>query len=305
LLVDWDDPENRIAELERQQADANAAAAQPPSRRVTGGPISTARGELTADDVHNVAFSTPPRGKRGYDVGEVEAFRRRLEEHLRNPQAVGGLTAAEVDSVAFSKAAMGKRGYDQHEVDAFLDRVVQHLKRTNGFFEQQLTPDVGSQPGFPAATSGFRGHTGRRSKPRRYEWAFLPLAILAAAFSLVAFGIGVYDVHGYRVGTPTTAKVVSCVGGRRTASVACTGTWSVGGKSYAGRIEGDGKGYKVGSSLDVRVRGGSAYTATSGDTWFITGTWAGVFAVGGFLVFFFARRRPTDAAPTAGRHSRN
>jgi hypothetical protein len=54
--MDWDDPEMRIAELERQQADANAATAQPPSQPVTGGAMSTARGELTADDVHNVAF---------------------------------------------------------------------------------------------------------------------------------------------------------------------------------------------------------------------------------------------------------
>jgi DivIVA domain-containing protein len=304
--MDWDDPEKRIAELERQQADANAAAGQPPSRPVAGGPMSTARGELTADDVHNVAFSTPPSGKRGYDEGEVEAFLRCLEEHLRNPRAVGGLTAAQLDSVAFSKPGIGKRGYDPDEVDAFLERVVQQLRRTNGLFDQQLTPDVGSRPGFPAAHGGFRGHSGTRSKPRRYEWAFLPLAILAATFSLVAFGIGVYDVHGYRVGTPTTAKVVDCSGGRnKYSSVTCTGQWSVGGKSYTGRIAGDGKGYHVGSSLDVRVRGGSAYTATSGNMWFITGTWAGVFAVGGFFVFFFARRRPTDAAPTGGRHSRS
>jgi DivIVA domain-containing protein len=293
LLIDWDDPGERIAELERQQADANAAAGQPPSRGVTGGPMSTAGGELTADDVRNVVLSTPSRGKRGYDKGEVDAFLRRLEEHLRNPQAVGGLTAVELDSLAFSKPAIGKRGYDPDEVDAFLERAVQQLK-----------PDMGSRPGFAAAHGGFRGNSGTRSKPRRYEWAFLPLAILVTAFSLVAFGIGVYDVHGYRVGTPTTAKVVSCVGGRRTASVACTGTWSVGGKSYAGRIEGDGKGYQVGSPLDVRVLGDTAYTATSGNMWFIIGTWAGVFAVGGFFVFFFARRGPTDAAPTGGRHSR-
>jgi DivIVA domain-containing protein len=303
--MDWDDPEKRIAELERQQADANAAAAQPPSQPVTGGPMSTARGELTADDVHNVAFSTPPRGKRGYDDGEVEAFRRRLEEHLRNPQAVGGLTTAEVDSMAFSKPPIGKRGYDPNEVDAFLERAVQQLKRTNGLFEQQLKPDWESQPGFPAAPDGFRGHTGTRSKPRRVEWALLPLAILGAVLSLVAFGIGVYDVEGYRVGTPTTATVLDCHrNGNKHTPVYCTGQWSLGGKSYTGRIEGNSKGYHAGSSLDVRVRGGSAYTATSGKMWFIIGTGAGVLAVLAFFATFFAGRRPTDAAPTAGRHSR-
>ncbi len=303
--MDWDDPEKRIAELERLQADANAAAGQLPSRPVTGGSVSTGRGELTADDVHNVAFSTPPRGKRGYDEGEVEAFRPRLEEHLRNPQAVGGLTTAEVDSVAFPKAAIGKRGYDPHEVDAFLERAVQQLKRTNGLFEQQLRPDVGSQLGFPAAPGGFRGHTGKRSKRRRVEWAILPCAILMAVFSLAAFGVGVYDVYGYRVGTPMTATVLSCHrNGNKHTPLYCTGQWSLGGKSYTGRIEGDSKGYHVGSSLDVRVRGGSAYTATSGNMWFIVGTGAGVLAVVTFFATFFAGRRPTDAAPTAGRHSR-
>ena len=132
------------------------------------------------------------------------------------------------------------------------------------------------------------------------------LAILMAALSLVAFGIGVYDVYGYRVGTPTTAKVVSCYGnGNKHSSVTCTGQWNLGGKSYTGRIAGDSKGYHAGSSLDVRVRGDSAYTATSGNMWFFIGTWAGVLAVGTFFATFFAGRRPTDAAPTAGRHSRS
>jgi DivIVA domain-containing protein len=175
--------------------------------------MSTARGELTADDVHNVAFSAPPGGKRGYHEGEVAAFLRRLEEHLRNPQAVGGLTAAEVDSMAFSKPAFGNRGYDRDEVDAFLERGVEQLK-----------PDVESQPGFPAAPDGFRGHTGKRSKPRRVEWAVLPGAILVAVLSLVAFSVGVYDVHGYRVGTPTTATVVDChSNGNKHTPVYCTG----------------------------------------------------------------------------------
>jgi DivIVA domain-containing protein len=265
--------------------------------------MSSARGELTADDVHNVAFSAPPRGKRGYDEGEVEAFRRRLEEHLRNPQAVAGLTTAEVDSVAFSKPAIGRRGYDPHEVDAFLERAVQHLKRTNGPFERQLKPDVGSQPEFPAVPGGFRGHTGTRSTPRRFDMLFVFLAIVVAVFSLAAFGIGVYDVYAYRVGTPTTAKIVDCHGnGSKHGGVTCRGQWSVGGKSYTGRIAGDLKGHHVGSSLDVRVRGGSAYTAASGKMWFIIGTGMGALAVPCVLG---ARHRPTDAAKTPGRHSRN
>jgi hypothetical protein len=88
-----------------------------------------------------------------------------------------------------------------------------------------------------------------------------------AVLSLVAFSVGVYDVHGYRVGTPTTATVVDCSGaGNKHSAVFCTGQWSVDGKSYTGRIAGDSKGIHTGSSLDVRVRGGSAYTATSGNS---------------------------------------
>ena len=179
--MDQEDPEKRIAELERRLADAKATAGQLPSGPAAADPMSTARGELTADDVRNAAFSTPPRGKRGYNEAEVEAFRRRLEEHLRNPYAVGGLTAAEVGGVAFSKPAIGERGYDPAEVDAFVERAVQQLTRNHGPFEQQLKQDVGSEPEFAAAAGGLQDHPGKRSKRRRFEWAILPVAISASS----------------------------------------------------------------------------------------------------------------------------
>jgi DivIVA domain-containing protein len=298
LLSDCDYPEKRIAEQEHQQA-----AGQPPSRPVTGGPMSTARSELTADVVHNVAFSTPPRGKRGYDVGEVEAFRWRLEEDLRNPQAVGGLTAAEVDSVAFSKAAMGKRGYDQHEVDAFLDRVVQQLKRTNGLFEQHLKPDVGSQPGFPAATGGFRGHTGSRPERRRDRIATWLIVIILIGAPLVPLGIGVHHVYGYLSGTPTTATIVGCRASIRSIHKTCKATWDVDGESHTGTIEGGIGGYRPGSSLDVHVRGSSAYMATSGYLYF--GVAAGPSIIAVVLLFGQWRLRRPGAVAAPGRHSRS
>jgi DivIVA domain-containing protein len=34
----------------------------------------TAIGALTPTELHNVAFSTPPLGKRGYNEDEVDAF---------------------------------------------------------------------------------------------------------------------------------------------------------------------------------------------------------------------------------------
>jgi hypothetical protein len=59
--MDQDDPEKRIAELERQLADAKAAAGRDHSVEQPDAPTSTAensqRPRLTAADIHNVAFS--------------------------------------------------------------------------------------------------------------------------------------------------------------------------------------------------------------------------------------------------------
>jgi DivIVA domain-containing protein len=88
--------------------------------------------DLTADDAHNVAFSKPPIGKRGYNEDEVDAFLERVEQKLRNLNAPGGLSAAEVNSVVFSKPPIFKRGYNEDEVDAFLEQIARQLNRTNG-----------------------------------------------------------------------------------------------------------------------------------------------------------------------------
>jgi DivIVA domain-containing protein len=60
-----------------------------------------------------------------YDEGQVDAFLERVEQALRNPQAVGGLTAADIESMAFSRV---ERGYVAGEVDALLDRLAQQLR---------------------------------------------------------------------------------------------------------------------------------------------------------------------------------
>lgn len=263
--------------------------------------MSTAGGELTADGVHNVAFSTPPRGKRGYDEGAVDAFLERLEQHLRNPQTVW-LTAAEVDSVAFSKAAIGKRGYDQHEVDAFLDRVVQQLKRTNGIVEQQLRAGAAAQARFPAAAGGVGGRTGSRPERRRDRIAVRLVVIFFVGASLVPLGIGVHHVYGYLSGTPTTATIVGCHGSTRNIHKTCKATWDVDGESHTGTIEGNIGGYPPGSSLDVHVRGSGAYTATSAYLYF--GVAAGPTIIAVVLLFGLWRLRRPGAAVTPGRHAR-
>ncbi len=116
--MDQDDPEKRIAELERQLAEPRAA----------GEP-----GPLTPQQVHNVAFSKPPIGKRGYNEDEVDAFLDLVEAALRDPTG-RTLTPEQVRNVAFSKPPVGKRGYNEDEVDAFLDVVEEQMKSQQAAF---------------------------------------------------------------------------------------------------------------------------------------------------------------------------
>jgi DivIVA domain-containing protein len=246
-------------------------------------------GELTADYVHNVAFSAPPSGKRGYDEDEVDAFLERVEAQLRSPQAVGGLTAAEVNSVIFSKAPFGRRGYDHDEVDAFLERVA-----------HQVTPGSGVQGGFPSTAEGSGHDTGSRRK-RRDRLVFLLGAILLGGWSLLWLGVGVHAVYGYYSGPPTTATIVRCHGGPRNIAPDCEATWNIDGAPHTGTIAGHIGGYPAGSSLDVHVRGNSAYTTTSGYLYIGMGTLSGLLA----LLFVGALWRDrAGASGTSGRHTR-
>ena len=100
-----DDPERRIAELERQLAGQ------------TGAPTN------------NAAFSEASRSQGAYDRGEVDAFIARVEETLRDPARPGGLTAEDLRDVVFSQPPTGRFGYSEGEVDLYLDRVRLELTR--------------------------------------------------------------------------------------------------------------------------------------------------------------------------------
>ena len=64
LLMYQDDPEKRIAELERRLAEARTPRGlAPPS---DGRSALTTGGGLTPEQVRNVAFSKPSLGERGY-----------------------------------------------------------------------------------------------------------------------------------------------------------------------------------------------------------------------------------------------
>jgi hypothetical protein len=126
--------------------------------------------------------------------------------------------------------------------------------------------------------------SGRLAGPRyllRRVGAAL-VEIGAVVLLLVFFGTAAYNFYAYQAGTPTTATIEKynhgCVGAHSGVigtlvdtnplfdflSVdTCTGTWSVGGTSQSGPIVGVRSIQPHGSSLDVRVLGGKAYTATS------------------------------------------
>jgi DivIVA domain-containing protein len=115
-----DDPEKRIADLERLLAQSRASSAPD---------TSTTNDRLTPEQVHNVAFSKPPLFKRGYSEDEVDAFLDRVESTLRDPIAFGALTPDDLHNVAFSRPPIGKRGYNEDEVDAFVELVLIELSR--------------------------------------------------------------------------------------------------------------------------------------------------------------------------------
>ena len=116
---------------------------------------------------------------------------------------------------------------------------------------------VAPQPAFPGEPRIVRrAGSGRK-------WLMKGLAVIPAALVLLLFVRDAYAMYAYHVGTPTTATIKQCRLGTR-GHYSCDGTWSLGGNSYTGPIETGGTGYRQGSSLDVHVHGGSAYTADAG-----------------------------------------
>jgi hypothetical protein len=87
---------------------------------------------------------------------------------------------------------------------------------------------------------------------RRPPWLLGVFLLIGGG--LVAGGFSV--LADQRSGTPGTATVRECEGGRKyQPGIRCTGTWSgEGGAVVAGRIEGAGYG-DVGRTIDVRVHG--------------------------------------------------
>ena len=101
---------------------------------------------------------------------------------------------------------------------------------------------------------------GRRGLVWKFFMAYLLFAVAAVVLmGLFAIGWQMRNIYEYHAGTPTTATIDRCVSSGRSST--CYGTWSVGGRSQTGPINGASRS-DAGSTMDVRVRGGTAYAAS-------------------------------------------
>jgi DivIVA domain-containing protein len=149
--MDEDDPETRIAELERRLTEDRGALGPRANQA-----IDASGGWLTPEQVRDVAFSKPPVGRRGYNEDDVDAFLELVEATLRG-QAGGDLTAEDVHEFAFSKPPAGKRGYNIDQVDALLELIEGNLRaRRDGL------------P--PPPQTGFAARPASRPPPRADGW---------------------------------------------------------------------------------------------------------------------------------------
>lgn len=149
-------------QLPQQQQRPQQRRPQPPPRPQQQPPVqqpatprSVESPKLTAADIRNVAFHRPPRGRRGYQESQVDAFLDRIEATLLGQD---NLTGKDIRDVRFSRPLIGRRGYDETEVDSFLGQI-----------EQQLSGPVRSMPTvkswkdlrqlrIPQAAAGQRGY---------------------------------------------------------------------------------------------------------------------------------------------------
>ncbi|MFD4676795.1 DivIVA domain-containing protein [Lentzea sp. NPDC058450] len=135
---------------QQQPSPPRPPAQQPASQQSIDAP------KLTAADIRDIAFHRPPRGRRGYQESQVDAFLDRIEATLLGQD---NLTAKDVRDIRFSRPLIGRRGYDETEVDAFLTAIEQQL---SGPMRSSM-PQVKSwkdlrQLRIPQAASGQRGY---------------------------------------------------------------------------------------------------------------------------------------------------
>lgn len=112
------------------------------------------------------------------------------------------------------------------------------------------------------------------------------MRIVLACLGVLFLYMAVDYMHWYQAGTPTTVTVTHCTSGR---GAYCEGKWTVNGWSQSGQIMNSKifGAYPVGSSLDVHIWKGTAYTSTA--AYFPLGV--GVLMTGGAVFSFIGSFR--------------
>jgi hypothetical protein len=162
------------------------------------------------------------------------------------------------------------------------------------------TPGVATEaPRIETATAGTplaaqtSGATPEISPSRRrvlkaYGRSTMWAAIGGLLLIVFCLGGGAREFYKYSAGTPTTATVVSCHGTRYPH---CEGKWNVDGASYTGRMPSTLLNrYEVGSTHDIRVTDGRAYSVASVQAWLLRAGFIIVLVVVMICVRAFIRR---------------
>ncbi len=111
--------------------------------------------KFTAADIRNIAFHRPPRGRRGYQESQVDAYLDRIEATLLGQD---NLTSKDIRDIRFSRPLIGRRGYDETEVDAFLGQLEKQLSGPVRSIPQVKSWKDLRQLRIPQAASGQRGY---------------------------------------------------------------------------------------------------------------------------------------------------
>ncbi|MDX8034770.1 DivIVA domain-containing protein [Lentzea sp. BCCO 10_0856] len=152
-------------QLPQQQQRPQQRSPQPPQRpqrqqqqqpvQQPATPKSVDEPKITAADIRKIAFHRPPRGRRGYQESQVDAFLDRIEATLLGQD---NLTGKDIRDVRFSRPLIGRRGYDETEVDAFLGQIEQQLAGPMRSMPQVRSWKDLRQLRIPQAAAGQRGY---------------------------------------------------------------------------------------------------------------------------------------------------
>jgi hypothetical protein len=146
-----------------------------------------------------------------------------------------------------------------------------------------FSPPPAYGTGLPPMPQPLQSGQPRRQGPFRAVFGWIVFVVVLLGFA----GFAVHTFYAYSVGTPATATVVSCHSSGK--STTCTGTWTINGSTQSGKIDGNGKDYHTGQTLDVHVHDGTAYSRGSLSSYL----WPGLFFVGfgALAVYGWIRKR--------------